>query len=291
MHGDDEEDDDPLRPDPLNLDEFKVENNKFAFSPGQLGKLINPKNLPALRALGGIEGLERGLRTDLKGGLSLDETVLDGAITFEDATREAGRNAPVPPAAVAAAVPVATVSATTPPPPPPPPVPPPPLPAAADGNSFKDRLRVFKDNRLPERKSKSLLELMWIALNDKVLLLLSAAAVISLALGLYQTFGGQHDPEDGPPVDWVEGVAIIVAILIVVVVGAGNDWQKERQFVKLNKKVTHLSSFPHPSADGSCRWCCRKKIAPSRSSGAVDLSKSPSMTSSSAISATSSPET
>ena len=71
---------------------------------------------------------------------------------------------------------------------------------------------------------------------DKVLLLLSAAAVISLALGLYQTFGVKHEP-GAAKVDWVEGVAIIVAIVIVVVVGAGNDYQKERQFIKLNKKV------------------------------------------------------
>ncbi|KAK5001171.1 plasma membrane calcium, partial [Cryomyces antarcticus] len=73
------------------------------------------------------------------------------------------------------------------------------------------------------------------AYNDKVLILLSIAAVISLALGLYQTFGQSH--ADGEArVEWVEGVAIMVAIVIVVVVGAVNDWQKERQFVKLNKK-------------------------------------------------------
>ncbi|EOD46746.1 putative p-type calcium atpase protein [Neofusicoccum parvum UCRNP2] len=73
------------------------------------------------------------------------------------------------------------------------------------------------------------------AYNDKVLILLTIAAVISLALGLYETFGQKH--EDGEPkVEWVEGVAIMVAIAIVVVVGAVNDWQKERQFVKLNKK-------------------------------------------------------
>jgi Ca2+-transporting ATPase len=34
----------------------------------------------------------------------------------------------------------------------------------------------------------------------------------------------------------VEGVAICVAIIIVVVVGAANDYQKERQFKKLNKR-------------------------------------------------------
>ena len=36
--------------------------------------------------------------------------------------------------------------------------------------------------------------------------------------------------------DWVEGVAIMVAVIIVVVVGSINDWQKERQFKKLNEK-------------------------------------------------------
>ncbi|KAK0541633.1 plasma membrane calcium, partial [Tilletia horrida] len=39
-----------------------------------------------------------------------------------------------------------------------------------------------------------------------------------------------------PKVDWVEGVAIIVAILIVDLVGSLNDYQKERQFAKLNAK-------------------------------------------------------
>jgi Ca2+-transporting ATPase len=37
-------------------------------------------------------------------------------------------------------------------------------------------------------------------------------------------------------VDWVEGVAIIVAILIVVLVRSVNDWQKEKQFMALNEK-------------------------------------------------------
>jgi magnesium-transporting ATPase (P-type) len=72
-------------------------------------------------------------------------------------------------------------------------------------------------NRLPEKKSKSLLELAWLAYNDKVLILLTVAAVVSLALGLYQTFGTPHEPGEAK-VEWVEGVAIIVAILIVVIV-------------------------------------------------------------------------
>lgn len=44
--------------------EFRVENNPFAFSPGQMNKLLNPKSLTAYRALGGFDGIQRGLRSD-----------------------------------------------------------------------------------------------------------------------------------------------------------------------------------------------------------------------------------
>jgi Ca2+-transporting ATPase len=222
-----EDEEDPLKPDPGTEHEFSVDNNPFGFSPGQLAKLFNPKNLHALRALGGIQGLERGLRTDLKAGLSLDENILDGQVSFQDATGSVDRNASIEPSAPKRSDTAGTQSAT----------------ANVHADSFKDRIRVFKDNRLPERKSKTLLQLMWIALMDKVLLLLSAAAVISLALGLYQTFGVKHTKEEGAQVEWVEGVAIIIAILIVVLVGAGNDYQKERQFVKLNKKVQQSNGY------------------------------------------------
>jgi len=207
---------DALKPDPGTEHEFEVENNKFAFSPGQLGKLYNPKSLGAFYALGGIDGIEKGLRTDRKAGLSLDETTLDGAVSFDEATTPNTAQKP------AKAYPEQGVSHTD-------------TAHEAGQNAFADRKRVFSDNRLPVRKPKNIFQLAWIAYNDKVLLLLTAAAVISLALGLYQTFGVAHEPGE-PKVEWIEGVAIMVAIAIVVVVGAANDWQKERQFVKLNRK-------------------------------------------------------
>ena len=39
-----------------------------------------------------------------------------------------------------------------------------------------------------------------------------------------------------PKISWVEGVAILVAVIIVVMVGSVNDYQKEAQFRKLNAK-------------------------------------------------------
>lgn len=55
--------------------------------------------------------------------------------------------------------------------------------------SNEERIRVYGANRIPERKSKTLLQLMWAAYQDKVLIVLSVAAVVSLALGIYQSVG------------------------------------------------------------------------------------------------------
>ncbi|GAA5899368.1 hypothetical protein JCM5296_002277 [Sporobolomyces johnsonii] len=109
----------------------------------------------------------------------------------------------------------------------------------------EDRKRVYGENRVPAKKPKSFLQLCWAAYTDKVLIILSIAAIVSLALGLYQDLGTPPQTYEStscpptnictePQVDWVEGVAITVAILIVVMVGSVNDWQKERQFQKLN---------------------------------------------------------
>lgn len=198
---------------------FSVENNPFAFTNGQLGKLINPKNLPAFAALGGLAGIEKGLQTDSRAGVSLDERNISHHVSFEEATsvkpnKEVSHEPPAIPEGDAQ----------------------PEHHQTGDKDSFTDRKRVFGPNRLPETKSKSFFQLAWIALQDHVLILLSIAAVVSLALGLYQTFGGKHEEGDGAKIEWVEGVAIVVAITIVVVVGAANDWQKERQFRKLNQK-------------------------------------------------------
>ncbi|KAK7414840.1 plasma membrane calcium [Neonectria punicea] len=204
-----------LMPNPGEEHLFQVDNNPFAFSPGQLSKLINPKNLPAFLALGGLAGLEKGLRTDSRAGLGADEGKLSDSVSFEDATAASSRSnhpSKMPPQR-------SDTQHTG---------------GPGNKDNFTDRKRVYGLNRLPETKSKSFLELAWIALQDRVLILLSVAAVVSLALGLYQTFGQTH--HEGAKVEWVEGVAIIVAITIVVVVGAANDWQKERQFQKLNQK-------------------------------------------------------
>lgn len=169
----------------------------FLVRPKKLASLVDPKSIELLSSFGGASGLLAGLGTDPKKGL--DSAVLKGSSFGADASQA----------------------------------------------NAEERKRVYGANVLPTRKAKSLFYLMWLALKDKVLIILCIAAVISLALGLYQDLGtapetvynaatGQE--QEVPSVDWVEGVAIMVAVLIVVMVGSVNDFQKEKQFQKLNEK-------------------------------------------------------
>ena len=63
---------------------------------------------------------------------------------------------------------------------------------------------------------------------------MSIAAIISLALGFYESFR----PGALNKVEWVEGVTILVSVTIITIVQSANDYQKERQFMKLNSKVS-----------------------------------------------------
>jgi len=49
------------------------------------------------------------------------------------------------------------------------------------------------------------------------------------------------DPTNG--LEWIEGLAIIVAVVVVVLVTALNDWSKERQFRDLKSSVSRQHTF------------------------------------------------
>jgi Ca2+-transporting ATPase len=163
--------------------------------------MISSKSIAEFQALGGLPGLASGLRTHLLGGLSLDHTSTLDTIDTSSQADDSGNE--------------------------------------DDSELLKARTAVYGKNRLPDRKINSIMELMLLALSDKVLILLSVVAIISLSLGLYQAFGQPHAPGQ-PRVEWVDGVTIMTAVMIVVVAGALNDYQKERQFARLNKKVVMI---------------------------------------------------
>jgi Ca2+-transporting ATPase len=198
----------------------QVPNNNFAFSPSALHKLLETRSIAFLQALGGIQGLAYGIRSNIETGLSVDEDVLDDVITAHAAVTAAQTGGTPKTTPLNHVTPtyhkIIHIGHASP--------------------GYRDRKRVFGENRLPKPHRKSYLQLAWMAFNDKLIFLLTASATISLALGIYEAVVSSG--EGGSSLEWVESVTIMVAIVVIVLVSATNDYHKNHCFEKLNRKNT-----------------------------------------------------
>ena len=78
----------------------------------------------------------------------------------------------------------------------------------------------FGTNQFPESPMDSYFSLLFNALTDSTLLILIAAATVSLIIGLIE------EPDHG----WIEGSAIFIAVFLVSNISAFNDYSKQLQF-------------------------------------------------------------
>ncbi|CAM2710546.1 unnamed protein product [Rotaria socialis] len=103
---------------------------------------------------------------------------------------------------------------------------------------LEQRRTAYGRNEIPPKPMKTFLRLCWDALHDMLLVILLVCAVVSIGLSFYkppQEDG--NEKEDEPNLEWIEGVAILAAVLVVVFVTSFNDWRKERQFRGLQNKI------------------------------------------------------
>jgi magnesium-transporting ATPase (P-type) len=89
-----------------------------------------------------------------------------------------------------------------------------------------ERIRVYGGNFFPPPHIKSLYELVMENFDDKINLVLLAAAGVSLAIGLLK---------EGFPEGMIEGSSICIALLIIIVVNSGNNYISERRLADLVK--------------------------------------------------------
>uniref|UniRef100_A0AAR2L0C9 Calcium-transporting ATPase n=1 Tax=Pygocentrus nattereri TaxID=42514 RepID=A0AAR2L0C9_PYGNA len=122
-----------------------------------------------------------------------------------------------------------------------------------DPADLEKRWQVFGQNFIPPKKPKTFLQLVWEALQDVTLIILEIAAIISLGLSFYQPPGGDSEvcgnvsggmeDEGEAEAGWIEGAAILLSVLCVVVVTAFNDWSKEKQFRGLQSRIEQEQRF------------------------------------------------
>ncbi|XP_072336064.1 plasma membrane calcium-transporting ATPase 3-like isoform X4 [Scyliorhinus torazame] len=114
------------------------------------------------------------------------------------------------------------------------------------------RKLVFGQNFIPPKKAKTFLQLVWEALQDVTLIILEIAAIISLGLSFYRPPGGDselcgevanQEGEGEAEAGWIEGAAILLSVICVVLVTAFNDWSKEKQFRGLQSRIEQEQKF------------------------------------------------
>lgn len=115
------------------------------------------------------------------------------------------------------------------------------------------RKEVFGQNLIPPKKPKTFLQLVWEALQDVTLIILEVAAIVSLGLSFYRppdaerehcgsAAGGVEDDGEAEA-GWIEGAAILLSVVCVVLVTAFNDWSKEKQFRGLQSRIEQEQKF------------------------------------------------
>uniref|UniRef100_A0A3Q1JET9 Calcium-transporting ATPase n=1 Tax=Anabas testudineus TaxID=64144 RepID=A0A3Q1JET9_ANATE len=124
---------------------------------------------------------------------------------------------------------------------------------SGDPADLERRHQTFGQNFIPPKKPKTFLELVWEALQDVTLIILEAAAIISLGLSFYQPPGkeseacgnvsGGAEDEGEADTGWIEGAAILLSVVCVVLVTAFNDWSKEKQFRGLQSRIEQEQKF------------------------------------------------
>lgn len=110
---------------------------------------------------------------------------------------------------------------------------------SGNASDTKHRRETFGSNVIPPKPPKTFFRLIWEALQDVTLIILEVAALISLGLSFYHP--ADENPgetkEEEEHYAWIEGLAILISVFVVVLVTAFNDWSKERQFRGLQNRI------------------------------------------------------
>lgn len=107
-----------------------------------------------------------------------------------------------------------------------------------DADDIAQRKSVFGTNVIRTKKPKSIWKLIWSAMNDLTLVTLMVAAAVSFGLA----FVAPPEKSSGVIVseshsNWIEGAAIMVSVVLVVLITAYNDHKKENQFQALKDRI------------------------------------------------------
>ncbi|KAH7316959.1 hypothetical protein B0I35DRAFT_333590, partial [Stachybotrys elegans] len=214
-----------LRPDPGTEEDFVIWNNPFAFTPGQMSKLLNPKSYQAFSALGKVDGLARGLLSDTKVGLSVDETCMSSSVAFDNGVKYR--------------TPVSFLADQ---------------PRNGSAEPFEDRIRVFGKNTIPPMRAEPLLRNHFVLFSGRLWFPSAIVAIVALGLAVDAYLRTDHSNSRTLSVHWDDKVTICASLIVIALFSSASIVYLARVLTKVTKesqsrsvkvirsgKLTHIS--------------------------------------------------
>ncbi|KAF7806693.1 calcium-transporting ATPase 10, plasma membrane-type-like isoform X1 [Senna tora] len=96
-----------------------------------------------------------------------------------------------------------------------------------EDDELTKRRKAFGSNKYPRKKGSGFWTFVWDACKDVTLIMLTLAAVASLALGI---------TSEGIKEGWYDGGSIVFAIILVIMVIAVSDYKQSLRFLELNEE-------------------------------------------------------
>jgi Ca2+ transporting ATPase len=94
------------------------------------------------------------------------------------------------------------------------------------------RQQVFGSNAITDKKLEGFLKLCWDAVQDFVLIMLIVLGIIGIVVSVTTV-----PPGENCATCWIEGAAILVSVIIVVLVTASIDYAKQFAFIRLTRSL------------------------------------------------------
>lgn len=103
-----------------------------------------------------------------------------------------------------------------------------------DESTVDLRKKVFGDNNLCNNENISFFKFLLDSLNDYMIIILIMCALIQIILG-FTPISSHKDKE------WLDGISIIFAVLVVVIISSISNYTKEKKFISLENKYNNMN--------------------------------------------------
>ena len=110
-----------------------------------------------------------------------------------------------------------------------------------DSKTVDERKTRFGENRMPEKEFPTLCELfIEVVFTDPVMLMLLVSSIVSIGIGIYADIAAVTRG-DKAHLEWAEGIAIGVTVMLVGWLQAGIDYMKNKVFMEQQLKSSDKS--------------------------------------------------